>query len=160
VKQNVFGGMVRYWLLKTEPTTYSFADLVKAGTTRWDGVTNALALKHLRSMTKGDRVLIYHSGTEKAVIGIAVVVRASYPDPRKHDPKIVVVDIQAKKNVVCSIPLAEIKARKEFASFALVRISRLSVMPVEQEIWNSLMELAGEVKTPKKMRAPKPPKIT
>ena len=134
---------MKYWLLKTEPSTYSFADLVDDGATRWDGITNSLALKHLRSMAKGDLALIYHSGNEKAIVGVAVISREPYPDPKVCDPKIVVVDVRAKEGVEKSIPLAEIKSRKEFASFDLVRISRLSVMPVKPKLWTLLMHMAG-----------------
>ncbi len=134
---------MRYWLLKTEPSTYSFADLVDDGSARWDGITNSLALKHLRSMEKGDRALIYHSGKEKAIVGVAVITRGPYPDPKVHDPKIVVVDVRAEGPLEKNIRLAEIKSRKEFASFELVRISRLSVMPVKSELWALLMRMAG-----------------
>ncbi len=122
-----------YWLLKTEPGVYSFSDLRRDGTARWDGVTNNLALKHLRSMKKGDRAFIYHSGAEKAVIGIAQIESAPYPDPKKKEEKIVVVDLKALSALDRTIPLSEIKSIKSFAAFELVRMPRLSVMPVSPE---------------------------
>ncbi|MBI1804227.1 MAG: EVE domain-containing protein [Ignavibacteriae bacterium] len=132
-----------YWLLKTEPSTYSFDNLVADGTTRWDGVRNPLALKHIRSMAKGDRAMIYHSGNEKAVVGMAEVTRAPYPDPKIGNPMMVVIDIRVKARLTNNVSLAAIKKRKEFASFELVRISRLSVMPVMPKMWKLLMSMAS-----------------
>ncbi|SRR5258706_11348357 len=141
-----------YWLLKTEPSTYSFDNLVSDGTTRWDGVRNPLALKHIRSMSKGDTVMIYHSGDEKAVVGIAEITRAPYPDPKADNAVAVVVDLRAKARLANTVTLADIKKRKECASFELVRISRLSVMPVKPEIWKLLIHMSGGEK---KLKAPR-----
>lgn len=135
--------MSRYWLLKTEPTTYSFDRLVTEGRAVWDGVRNNLALQHLRAMKSGDRVLIYHSGSDKAVIGSAKVVASAYPDPKESDPKLVVVDVAPDARLALPIALATIKADPVFAEFALVRNSRLSVMPVSAEQWKRLVALGS-----------------
>jgi predicted RNA-binding protein with PUA-like domain len=133
--------MPNYWLLKTEPSTYAFAQLQQDGKTVWDGVRNALALSHLRKMKKGDRVLIYHTGAEKAVVGIAKVVAGAYPDPKLDDPRFVVVDLAPDKPLAKPVPLATIKADPLLQAMPLVRISRLSVMPVTPEEWKRLLEL-------------------
>ncbi len=133
--------MPDYWLVKTEPSTYSYADLERAGTAVWDGVKNNLALKHLRAMKAGDEVLIYHTGDEKAVVGVAVVTSEPYPDPKKKDPKLVVIDLKAKRRLSRPVTLAAIKADKEFADLALVRMGRLSVMPVAPPQYRRLLTL-------------------
>jgi len=125
--------MPSHWLFKTEPSTYSFADLVSAGRTTWDGVKNPLALKHLASVKPGDSVFIYHTGDEKAVIGIAAAVSRPYADPKKKDPKLLVVDLEPRRPLPSPVTLAAIKASKSFAGFELVRLPRLSVMPVSEE---------------------------
>ncbi|HET6273438.1 MAG TPA: EVE domain-containing protein [Bacteroidota bacterium] len=131
-----------YWLLKSEPGVYAFADLVRDKKTTWDGVTNNLALKHIRAMAKGDLAFIYHSGDEKSIVGIAEIASEPYPDPKADNPKIVVVDLKAKDALARPVSLADIKAKKEFADFALVRISRLSVMPVSAAQWKSLLAMS------------------
>ena len=131
-----------YWLLKSEPGVYAFADLVRDKKTTWDGVTNNLALKHIRAMAKGDLAFIYHSGDEKSIVGIAEVASEPYPDPKAGNPKIVVVDLKAKDALARPVSLADIKAKQEFADFALVRISRLSVMPVTAVHWKSLLAMS------------------
>ena len=131
-----------YWLLKSEPGVYAFADLVRDKKTTWDGVTNNLALKHIRAMAKGDLAFIYHSGDEKSIVGIAEIASEPYPDPKADNPKIVVVDLKAKDALARPVSLADIKAKKEFADFALVRISRLSVMPVSTAQWKSLLAMS------------------
>ena len=130
------------WLLKTEPSVYAFANLVREKKTTWDGVTNNLALKHIRSMVKGDAAFIYHSGDEKSIVGIAEIASAPYADPGAGNPKIVVVDLKAGEQLVHPVPLAAIKAKREFADFALVRIPRLSVMPVSPAQWKSLLAMS------------------
>jgi len=132
-----------YWILKTEPSTYSFADLQKATRTVWDGVANPVALKHLREMNVGDDVLIYHTGDEKAVVGHAKVVKAAYPDPRQDDPKLVVVDLEAGKALATSVTLKAIKADPAFAELALVRQGRLSVVPVPAPLWARLLKMGA-----------------
>ena len=132
-----------YWILKTEPGTYSFADLRKAAHAVWDGVSNPVALKHLREMAAGDEVLIYHTGDEKAVVGHARVVKAAYPDPKQQDPKLVVVDLEAGEPLHASVTLKAIKADPAFADLALVRQGRLSVVPVSQALWIRLIKMGA-----------------
>jgi predicted RNA-binding protein with PUA-like domain len=135
--------MARHWILKTEPSEYGFPDLVRERRTRWSGVSNAVALKHLRSMLEGDDVLIYHTGNEKSIVGFAKVASAPYPDPAQNDPRLVVVDVEAGKPVPRRVSLAEVKADPAFSDFGLVRLSRLSVIPVEPEQWARLLKMAG-----------------
>jgi len=132
-----------YWIVKTEPSTYSFDQLERDGTTVWDGVRNNLALKHLREMKRGDRVLVYHSGEEKAVVGLAEVAAEAYPDPKQKDPKLVVVDLKAAGRLPRPVPLAEIKQEPAFADLALVRIGRLSVAPASAEQFKRLLKMGG-----------------
>jgi predicted RNA-binding protein with PUA-like domain len=133
--------MPRHWVLKTEPSEYGFADLVRDRRTRWEGVSNPVALKHLRSMLEGDDALIYHTGNEKAVVGLARIVSAPYPDPQ--DSKLVVVDVAPVKPLPRAVSLAEIKAEPAFADLGLVRVPRLSVVPVEPAQWKRLLAMAG-----------------
>ncbi len=133
--------MARHWVLKTEPSEYGFADLVRDRRTRWEGVSNPVALKHLRSMLEGDDAFIYHTGNEKAVVGLARVASAPYPDPK--DAKLVVVDVEPVKPLPRTLPLAEIKAESAFAELGLVRVPRLSVVPVEPAQWKRLLAMAG-----------------
>jgi predicted RNA-binding protein with PUA-like domain len=133
-----------YWILKTEPTTYSFERLTKDRRTVWDGVSNPLALKHLREMAVGDQVLIYHTGDEKAAVGLARVVRAAYADPKAKDPKLVVVDLEAGYPLPKPVTLAAVKADPAFGDLALVRMGRLSVVPVKPEQWKRLLAMGGE----------------
>ena len=121
------------WLLKTEPSAYSFAALVSDGRTTWDGVKNPLALKHLANARRGDSFFIYHTGGEKAVVGLARALSDPYPDPKKKDPKLLVIDLEAAKSLAKPVTLAAIKADGRFAGFDLVRLPRLSVMPVSAE---------------------------
>jgi predicted RNA-binding protein with PUA-like domain len=131
------------WLLKTEPSTYSLADLERDGTTVWDGVANNQALIHIRAMQPGDRALIYHSGDERQIIGLATITSAPYADPQLADPKRAVVDLRFDGRVARPVPLSAVKADPVFAQFGLVRMSRLSVMPVPDELWLKLLALAG-----------------
>ena len=136
--------MSNHWLLKTEPSTYSYSDLLRDGRTTWDGVSSPAALIHLRAMRKNDEALIYHSGVEKAVVGLARLASDPYPDPKLSDPRRVVVDLVPVRSLGTPITLSAIKADRRFKDFALVRISRLSVMPVSEREWAALQELAGE----------------
>jgi predicted RNA-binding protein with PUA-like domain len=135
--------MPNYWIVKTEPSTYSFDQLEREKVAVWDGVKNNLALKHIRQMTPGDRVLVYHTGDEKALIGIAEVVSVPYPDPKQRDPRLVVVDLKPVGRLPTPVPLAAIKADKALADLALVRMGRLSVLPATAAHWKRLLELAG-----------------
>jgi predicted RNA-binding protein with PUA-like domain len=123
------------WLFKEEPTHYSFDALVRDKKTVWSGVKNPLAQKHLHSVRKGDRIFYYHTGDQKAVVGIAKALGDAYPDPKDKAGKLAVVDVGPVKKLARPVTLAEIKADPAFKSFALVRISRLSVMPVTDEEW-------------------------
>ena len=131
------------WILKTEPSTYSFDDLARERSTVWDGVKNPVALRNIRAMKKGDAVLIYHTGKEKAIVGRAVVTSAPYPDPNAKDPKLVVVDVKAAGRVKTPVTLAEIKAEPAFADLALVRQGRLSVVSATAAQWKRLLAMAG-----------------
>lgn len=131
------------WLVKTEPDEYSFEDLQRAGRDVWDGVRNHAALKHMWSMKLGDEVLVYHTGKERAIVGLARVVREAYPDPEADDEKWIVVDLEATRPLARPVTLAEIKADPAFAGWELVRISRLSVMPVPDPLWERIMAMAG-----------------
>ncbi len=135
--------MSQYWLLKTEPSDYSYADLNRDGRTVWDGVSNNLALKHLRNIKAGDWAFLYHTGKERALVGIAEVISDPYPDPKMSDPKLVVVDVKAREALPQSVSLADVKADSEFSDFLLVRLPRLSVMPVTSLQWNRLLAMAG-----------------
>jgi predicted RNA-binding protein with PUA-like domain len=135
--------MARHWVLKTEPSTYGFSDLVRERRTRWEGVSNPVALKHLRSMLEGDDALIYHTGNEKSLVGLARIASAPYPDPAQKDERLVVVDVEAGKALPRRVSLAEIKAEPAFKDLGLVRLSRLSVVPVEPDQWKRLLAMAG-----------------
>jgi predicted RNA-binding protein with PUA-like domain len=134
---------VSYWIVKTDADAYPFEQFERDGRTVWDGVSNALALKHIRAMAPGDRVLVYHSGDDKALIGLARVVSAPYPDPTRQDPKLAVVDLEADGRLPTPVSLAEVKADKALADLALVRQPRLSVIPVPPAQWQRLLTLAG-----------------
>jgi predicted RNA-binding protein with PUA-like domain len=126
------------WLLKTEPGDYSWDQLAKAGRARWDGVRNPAAIRNLAAMKPGDRVLVYHTGDEKAVVGIAEVVGAAYPDPKFPGGKLVVVDLEARARLARPVTLAEMKALAEFNDSPLVRQGRLSVVPITAAQWKAV----------------------
>ena len=128
-----------YWLLKTEPSDYAYADLEADRETLWDGVGNNLALKHLRQIRRGDQALIYHTGGERVVVGIAEVTSDPFPDPERDDPRLVVVEVKPKRKLAKPIPLADIKSDPELKDFDLVRLPRLSVMPVTETVWKRLL---------------------
>ena len=134
--------MTAHWILKTEPSTYSFDRLLEERKTVWDGVSNPVALKHLREMAVGDQVMIYHTGDVKAVVGLARITRAAYPDPK--DSKLVVVEIEPGERLPHPVTLAAIKADPAFADLALVRMGRLSVVPVKPEQWKQITQMAEE----------------
>ena len=136
--------MANYWILKTDADTYAFDDLVRERHAVWDGVSNALALKHIRSMAAGDHAFIYHSGDDKALVGLARIVSEPYPDPKARDPRLYVVDIEAGDRLARPVTLAEIKADPAFAELGLVRMSRLSVIPVPAEQWKRLLKMASK----------------
>ncbi len=131
------------WLFKEEPSNYSFDALMKDGKTVWSGVKNPLAQKHLHAVRKGDRIFYYHTGSEKSVVGIAKALADAYPDPNDTAGKAAVVDVGPVRKLARPVTLAEIKADPAFKNFALVRISRLSVMPVSDAEWARIETLAG-----------------
>jgi predicted RNA-binding protein with PUA-like domain len=130
------------WLFKEEPGNYSFDALVKDGKTVWSGVKNPLAQKHLRSVKKGDAIFYYHTGDEKSVVGIARAMGDAYSDPNDKAGKAAVVDVAPVKKLARPVTLKEIKADPAFKDFALVRISRLSVMPVSDIEWRRIEKLS------------------
>ena len=132
------------WLFKEEPTHYSFDDLTRDGKTSWTGVKNPLAQKHLRSVKKGDRIFYYHTGDEKSVVGVMKAAGDAYPDPKDKSGKLYAVDVTPGKKLARSVTLAEIKADPSFRDFPLVRISRLSVMPVSDAEWNRIEKRASQ----------------
>ncbi|MHC5676736.1 EVE domain-containing protein [Nostoc sp.] len=134
-----------YWLLKTEPENYSYFDLERDGTTVWDGVNNSLALKHIRTMLIGDLALIYHTGKERQIIGLAEIVSQPYIDPALNDSKRAVVDVQALRKVHQLVTLAQIKQDNKFTDFDLLRLPRLSVVPVREVYWQRLIELTNNI---------------
>jgi predicted RNA-binding protein with PUA-like domain len=128
------------WLLKTEPSEYAFADLLRDGETAWTGVTNPQALANLRAMRPGDRAAIYHSG-EKQAVGVARISRAAYPDPGAGDPKHVAVDVRALAALATPVPLEALRAEKAFAGSPLLRQGRLSVVPLTDDQWEAIERL-------------------
>ncbi len=131
------------WLFKEEPTHYGFEDFVNDKRTVWSGVKNPLAQKHLRSIRKGDRIFYYHTGDEKAVVGVAKALGDAYPDPNDAAGKASVVDVAPVRKLPRPVTLAEIKADARFKTFPLVRISRLSVMPVTDAEWARIETMSG-----------------
>lgn len=131
------------WILKSEPSVYSFQDLERDRRTVWDGITNAQALINLRAMQPGDQAMIYHSGDGKELVGLARITSAAYPDPKGDNPKHVVVDIEPVRPLARLVSLAAIKAEPAFADLGLVRQGRLSVVPVNAEQWRRLLKMAG-----------------
>ena len=132
-----------HWLVKSDPETYGYADLAREHRTVWDGVANALALRHLGAMRAGDDCLIYESGAVKALVGLARVAADPYPDPRAGDPRRLVVELEAAGALAAPVSLARVKSEAAFADFALVRQPRLSVMPVPAPLWRRLLALGG-----------------
>ncbi|MFI5184306.1 MAG: EVE domain-containing protein [Vicinamibacteria bacterium] len=131
------------WLLKTEPSVYGYDDLEREGRTVWDGVTNPVALKNLRTMKKGDLVFVYHTGDVKAVVGVAEVTRAAYPDPKTKEEKLVVVDLKPLRRLRKEVPLGVLKALRSFADSPLVRQGRLSVVPLDAAQWKAIENEGG-----------------
>lgn len=132
------------WLVKEEPENYSFAQFAKDGRTVWSGVRNPVAQKHLRSMRPGDRVFFYHTGKEKAIIGTATVAGSPYPDPADASGKLFVVELTPDEALRRPVTLAEIKGGGRFPDFPLVRLPRLSVMPVTEEQWTAIEAMSRE----------------
>ncbi len=133
-----------YWLVKSEPSVYSWDQLVKDKQTFWSGVRNYAARINLRAMKKGDEVLYYHSNEGVEIIGIAKIIKEAYQDPTTDDERWVSVDLKPQKKLKKSVTLAQVKADERLADMALVRLGRLSVQPVTEIEWKVVMELAGE----------------
>lgn len=136
--------MAAKWLLKSDPEHYSFFDLERDGKTVWDGIANNLALKNLRLVRRGDQILVYHTGAERAAVGLAEAASDAYPDPAQKDPRLVVIDLKAKGKLARPVSLDEIKKSSVLKDFDLVRLPRLSVMPVSDEHWNAVLAMAGK----------------
>ena len=134
---------MRHWLLKSEPSAYSWEELLKDGRTEWSGVRNHQAAANLKAMTRGDRAFFYHSGEGKEIVGIAEIVKEAYPDPSDKEGRFVMVDVKPVEPVKAPVTLAAIKAERQLADFALVRQSRLSVVPVSAEEWRLICKMAG-----------------
>jgi predicted RNA-binding protein with PUA-like domain len=146
MKKRSTGG---YWMVKQEPETYSWDDFVKDGSTDWTGVRNYQARNNLRAMKAGNRVLFYHSGKDKAVVGIAEVTKAAYADPTADDEQWVAVDLKPVKRLKNPVPLAAIRYDKRLSDLPLIRQSQLSVMPLTKDEFETIVA-TGEGKTRKK----------
>ena len=136
--------MAAKWLFKSDPDHYSFSDLERDGQTVWDGISNNLALKNLRSVRRGDMMLVYHTGNERAVVGLAEAASDPYPDPQQKDARLVVIDLRAKEKVARPVTLDEIKKSSVLKNSDLVRLPRLSVMPVSENQWTTILAMAGK----------------
>lgn len=136
--------MPAYWLLKTEPATYSWQDLVDEKRTVWDGVKSPAALKNMAQMKPGDMAFIYHTGKERAIKGLARVEKTAYPDPQEDDRRLVVIELSALESLPRPVTLAQIKASKSFPEWELLRQPRLSVVPVSREQWEAVLKWAGK----------------
>ena len=133
---------VNYWLLKSEPSTWSWEDQVKAGTEMWDGVRNYQARNNLMNMKKKDLCFFYHSVSEKSIIGIVEVVKEHYPDPTDKTGKFVVTDLRTKKKLKKAVSLEEIKSNPKLSNMALIKQSRLSVMPLTKIEWDTIIKIS------------------
>ena len=131
------------WLLKTEPTEFSFDDLVSRGVEPWDGVTNQTALRNLRSAQQGEICVIYHTGNERKAVGLGTVERTAYPDPKLNDEKLIVIDVRAGQRLPKPVRLDQIKADGRFADSPLVRMGRLSVVPLTEQQYAAILEMSG-----------------
>jgi predicted RNA-binding protein with PUA-like domain len=134
---------VTIWLLKTEPGDFSFDDLVARGVEPWDGVTSPMALRNLRAAQNGEVCVIYHTGDERQAVGLGVVERTAYPDPKKNDEKLIVIDVRAGQRLPRPVRLEQIKADPRFAESPLVKMGRLSVVPLTDQQYAAILELSG-----------------
>ncbi len=131
---------MNHWLVKQEPTTYNYDMLEKDKKTTWDGVHNNLALKHIRAMKKGDATFFYHTGDEKQAVGIIEIASNPYPNPKEDDERFVVVDVKPVSRLKRPVTLDEIKKDFKFKNWELLKISRLSVMPVPKDLWDEIIK--------------------
>jgi len=139
--------MVNYWLAKQEPSGprgYHILDLKKDKTTVWDGIHNNLALKHMKNVKKGDQIIYYHTGTERQAVGLMTTTSDPYPNPKEKNPRFIVVDVKFKKMFKNSVTLDEMKLQKSFKNWELLRIMRLSFMPVPSSIWKTILKLSDK----------------
>jgi predicted RNA-binding protein with PUA-like domain len=134
---------VTIWLLKTEPGEFSFDDLVARGVEPWDGVSNPAALNNLRAAQAGEVCVIYHTGDQRQAVGLATVERTAYPDPKQNNERLIVIDVRAGKRLPKPVTLAQIKADARFADSPLVRMGRLSVVPLTEEQYAAILEMSG-----------------
>jgi predicted RNA-binding protein with PUA-like domain len=134
---------VTIWLLKTEPGEFSFDDLVARGVEPWDGVSNPGALNNLRAAQAGEVCVIYHTGDERQAVGLGTVERTAYPDPKKDNPRLIVIDVRSGARLPKPVTLAQIKADARFADSPLVRMGRLSVVPLTEEQYAAILEMSG-----------------
>ncbi len=134
--------MPKHWLLKSEPDDYSFEDLEREGRATWDGVKNNLALKYIRQVESGDEAFFYHTGKQRAVVGIARIETEAYDDPNAKDGRLMVFDVRAGRRLARPVTLESIKSSKKFGDWELVRMPRLSVMPVPNEIWSGIIAMS------------------
>jgi predicted RNA-binding protein with PUA-like domain len=132
-----------YWLVKSEPDTWSWDQHVKKGADQWTGVRNFQARAHLNNMKKGDKVFFYHTGDEKAVVGVSEVAKEAYPDPTDKDGSFVAVDLKSVEPLKTPVTLASIKADKAFKDMVLVKAARLSVQPVTADEWTAIRRMGG-----------------
>lgn len=133
---------MKHWLLKTEPDTYAWQELARKKRDRWDGIRNHQARNNLAAMAVGDTALIYHTGEQRRVVGVAEVVKAAYPEPGADDPRWLAVDVRAKKPLARPVTLAEIKQEPKLADVALLRQSRLSVVPLSKGEYDAILEIS------------------
>lgn len=134
---------MNYWLLKTEPSDYTYDDLVKDKKTVWDGVANNAALINIRNARKGDLAFIYHTGDERQIVGIAKLTSDPYSDPKLDNPKMAVFDVKPVKKLKTPVTLAQIKADKKYSEFRLIKEGRLSVVSVPKEFWDDFIKMGG-----------------
>jgi predicted RNA-binding protein with PUA-like domain len=134
---------VAIWLLKTEPSEFSFDDLVARGVEPWDGVSSPAALANLRAAQQGETCVIYHTGTERQAVGLGTVARTAYPDPKQNDERLIVIDVRAGARLPRPVRLDQIKADPRFADSPLVRMGRLSVVPLTDEQYAAILEMSG-----------------
>ena len=136
---------LNYWLLKTEPGSYSWEQMLKDRRTTWSGITNALALIHLRKAARGDMGLFYHTGDERRIVGVVRIVKGPHPDPEKNDPKLAVVDVEVVGAVKTPVDLAALRKAPALEGWDLFRNSRLSFVPVTEKQWKAVEKLTGGV---------------
>tara|TARA_B100001027_G_scaffold198747_1_gene157054 strand:- start:1070 stop:1474 length:405 start_codon:yes stop_codon:yes gene_type:complete len=133
---------MHYWLLKSEPSAWSWGQQVKEGSSMWDGVRNYQARNNLKKMKKGDKCFFYHSVSEKSIVGIVEVVKEHYPDPTDESGKFVVVDVKATKKLKNIVSLDQIKKTKKLRDIALIKQTRLSVMPIHKDEWQTIIKMS------------------